>query len=61
MYVPPTTCGAGHINRSLLTLGMVIKTLSERKKGSSKKDMAHVPYRNSKLTRILRPCSVQCP
>ncbi|XP_074273374.1 kinesin-like protein KIN-7J [Silene latifolia] len=35
-----------HINRSLLTLGKVIRTLS---KGRN----AHVPYRDSKLTRIL--------
>ncbi|KAI3521930.1 hypothetical protein L1887_11406 [Cichorium endivia] len=36
-----------HINRSLLTLGTVIRKLS--KVGSG-----HVPYRNSKLTRILQ-------
>ncbi|KAI4336818.1 hypothetical protein L6164_015298 [Bauhinia variegata] len=36
----------GHINRSLLTLGTVIRKLS---KGGS----GHVPYRDSKLTRIL--------
>ena len=35
------------INRSLLTLGTVIRRLSEGKKGS------HIPYRDSKLTRIL--------
>ncbi|KAL9229188.1 hypothetical protein vseg_004681 [Gypsophila vaccaria] len=35
-----------HINRSLLTLGKVIRTLSKGPKG-------HVPYRDSKLTRIL--------
>ncbi|KAK4771553.1 hypothetical protein SAY87_032085 [Trapa incisa] len=35
-----------HINRSLLTLGTVIRKLSKGGKG-------HVPYRNSKLTRIL--------
>lgn len=37
----------GHINKSLLTLGTVIGKLSE---GS-----AHIPYRDSKLTRILQP------
>ncbi|KAF9587981.1 hypothetical protein IFM89_006860 [Coptis chinensis] len=37
-----------HINRSLLTLGTVIRKLS---KGRN----AHVPYRDSKLTRILQP------
>ncbi|KAK9758341.1 hypothetical protein RND81_01G224000 [Saponaria officinalis] len=35
-----------HINRSLLTLGKVIRTLSKGRNG-------HVPYRDSKLTRIL--------
>ncbi|KAM7272155.1 hypothetical protein ACFE04_026818 [Oxalis oulophora] len=36
-----------HINRSLLTLGTVIRKLSKGKSG-------HVPYRDSKLTRILQ-------
>ena len=35
------------INRSLLTLGTVIRRLSEAKRD------AHIPYRDSKLTRIL--------
>ncbi|CAN6463708.1 unnamed protein product [Victoria cruziana] len=35
-----------HINRSLLTLGTVIRKLSKGRNG-------HVPYRDSKLTRIL--------
>ncbi|XP_074263637.1 kinesin-like protein KIN-7E [Silene latifolia] len=35
-----------HINRSLLTLGKVIRSLSKGRNG-------HVPYRDSKLTRIL--------
>ncbi|CAA7019350.1 unnamed protein product [Microthlaspi erraticum] len=36
-----------HINRSLLTLGTVIRKLSKRKTG-------HIPFRDSKLTRILQ-------
>lgn len=39
---------AGSINQSLLTLGKVISTLSEGK------ESRHVPYRDSKLTRILQ-------
>ncbi|KAL5073899.1 hypothetical protein RYX36_012883 [Vicia faba] len=35
-----------HINRSLLTLGTVIRKLSKERNG-------HIPYRDSKLTRIL--------
>ncbi|XP_061350697.1 kinesin-like protein KIN-7F [Gastrolobium bilobum] len=35
-----------HINRSLLTLGSVIRKLSKERNG-------HIPYRDSKLTRIL--------
>ncbi|KAK9286889.1 hypothetical protein L1049_015296 [Liquidambar formosana] len=38
-----------HINRSLLTLGTVIRKLSKGRNG-------HVNYRDSKLTRILQPC-----
>ncbi|XP_062194675.1 kinesin-like protein KIN-7J [Phragmites australis] len=37
-----------HINRSLLTLGKVIRQLSKGRNG-------HIPYRDSKLTRILQP------
>ncbi|KAL7136508.1 hypothetical protein ABFS83_10G035900 [Erythranthe nasuta] len=37
---------AGEINKSLLTLGRVINALTEHS--------AHVPYRDSKLTRLLR-------
>ncbi|XP_074586712.1 kinesin-like protein KIN-7J [Curcuma longa] len=37
-----------HINRSLLTLGKVIRQLSKGRSG-------HIPYRDSKLTRILQP------
>ncbi|CAL0305856.1 unnamed protein product [Lupinus luteus] len=36
-----------HINRSLLTLGTVIRKLSKERNG-------HIPYRDSKLTRILQ-------
>ncbi|KAK2595246.1 Kinesin-like protein kip2 [Conoideocrella luteorostrata] len=46
-----------HINKSLLTLGTVIAKLSEWKdkegKGSDK-DGKHLPYRDSKLTRLLQ-------
>jgi hypothetical protein len=41
----------GHyINKSLMTLGQVVYALSE---GTGKK--SHVPYRDSKLTRLLQP------
>lgn len=43
------TCFA---SRSLLTLGTVIGTLADN---ASKKKSDHVPYRNSKLTRMLQP------
>ncbi|KAJ3414063.1 hypothetical protein HDV05_007097 [Chytridiales sp. JEL 0842] len=39
----------GHINKSLLALGTVIGRLSE---GG---DRGHIPYRDSKITRILQP------
>lgn len=38
----------GYINRSLLTLGNVVDAIVERR--------AYVPYRDAKLTRILRTC-----
>ena len=39
----------GHyINKSLMTLGQVVLSLSEDRKG-------HIPYRDSKLTRLLQP------
>ncbi|KAM7524434.1 hypothetical protein LguiA_014336 [Lonicera macranthoides] len=40
-----------HINKSLMTLGTVIKKLSEGAESQGN----HVPYRDSKLTRILQP------
>jgi centromeric protein E len=39
----------GHINKSLLALASVIAKLSEGN------DRMHIPYRDSKLTRILQP------
>nr|CAB3491723.1 unnamed protein product [Digitaria exilis] len=41
---------AGYINKSLLMLGNVINKLSE-----NGKQRGHIPYRDSKLTRILQP------
>lgn len=46
-----------HINKSLLTLGTVISKLSELKEKESKggdKEGKHLPYRDSKLTRLLQ-------
>ncbi|KAL9620784.1 MAG: hypothetical protein Q9160_004684 [Pyrenula sp. 1 TL-2023] len=46
-----------HINKSLLTLGTVIARLSGNKDksgGSTDKDGKHLPYRDSKLTRLLQ-------
>ncbi|KAF3514182.1 hypothetical protein F2Q69_00003124 [Brassica cretica] len=40
-----------HINKSLMTLGTVIKKLSEGVDNQG----GHIPYRDSKLTRILQP------
>lgn len=54
-----------YINRSLLGLGRVIMTLSQL--GESPRGNRHIPYRDSKLTRILQPalggnatCTVIC-
>ena len=47
-----------HINKSLLTLGTVIARLSGNKDSNGNptdKDGKHLPYRNSKLTRLLQP------
>ncbi|ORY65850.1 kinesin motor domain-containing protein [Pseudomassariella vexata] len=44
-----------HINKSLLTLGTVISKLSDAKdKDGKDKDGKHLPYRDSKLTRLLQ-------
>ncbi|MCJ1314071.1 hypothetical protein MMC25_007751 [Agyrium rufum] len=42
-----------HINKSLLTLGTVIARLSSED-GKSDKEKKHLPYRDSKLTRLLQ-------
>lgn len=46
-----------HINKSLLTLGTVISKLSTKDKNGQPidKDGKHLPYRDSKLTRLLQP------
>lgn len=45
-------CGLGiHINKGLLALGNVISALGDDKK---RKEGGHVPYRDSKLTRLLQ-------
>jgi centromeric protein E len=47
-----------HINKSLLTLGTVIARLSESKEKAANptdKEGKHLPYRDSKLTRLLQP------
>lgn len=41
----------GHINKSLLTLGTVINKLSS----GEARSYAHIPFRDSKLTRLLQP------
>jgi centromeric protein E len=43
-----------HINKSLLTLGTVISKLSGDKTGNSTDKDKHLPYRDSKLTRLLQ-------
>ncbi|OJD10032.1 hypothetical protein AJ78_08790 [Emergomyces pasteurianus Ep9510] len=47
-----------HINKSLLTLGTVIARLSvdkDKNGNSTDRDGKHLPYRDSKLTRLLQP------
>lgn len=46
---------AKHINQSLLTLSTIIQRLSEDRSGGAGKRTQHLPYRDSKLTRILEP------
>ena len=43
-----------NINRSLLTLGRVIKMLKEQNEGKRSNKNIRIPYRDSKLTRILQ-------
>lgn len=44
-----------HINKGLLALGNVISALGDEKK---RKEGGHVPYRDSKLTRLLQACKL---
>jgi centromeric protein E len=47
-----------HINKSLLTLGTIISRLSENKDKAGNptdREGRHLPYRDSKLTRLLQP------
>jgi len=47
---------ARHINQSLLTLSLIIQRLGEESGGSgsaTRRQSAHMPYRDSKLTRLL--------
>lgn len=46
-----STCTGIHINKGLLALGNVISALGDEKK---RKEGGHVPYRDSKLTRLLQ-------
>ena len=43
-----------NINRSLLTLGRVVKLLKEKSEKPSSANSVRIPYRDSKLTRILQ-------
>ncbi len=43
-----------NINRSLLTLGRVVKLLKEKSEKASSSNSVRIPYRDSKLTRILQ-------
>jgi centromeric protein E len=44
-----------YINKSLMTLGQVVLSLSDASSGNNKKGTSHIPYRDSKLTRLLQP------
>jgi len=50
-----------HINTGLLALGNVISALGDTKK---KATLAHIPYRDSKITRLLKVlydwCHMDC-
>lgn len=43
----------GFINKSLLTLGHIVSKLSQS--ATDGRPISHLPYRDSKLTRILQP------
>jgi hypothetical protein len=43
-----------NINKSLLALGNCINILSQKKTGQTQQNNQHIPYRDSKLTRILK-------
>jgi len=47
----PLSVAGVHINKGLLALGNVISALGDDKK---RKEGGHVPYRDSKLTRLLQ-------
>ena len=48
-----TMTETGAINKSLFTLGKVISALGKKTKGGKLKDDKFVPYRDSKLTKLL--------
>ena len=52
IFLPPVLClpaESVHINSGLLALGNVISAL-----GDVKRKVAHIPYRDSKITRLLK-------
>lgn len=51
MFLTHTAYTGVHINKGLLALGNVISALGDEKK---RKEGVHVPYRDSKLTRLLQ-------
>jgi centromeric protein E len=44
-----------YINKSLMALGQVVYKLSELKRQGESPQKVHIPYRDSKLTRLLQP------
>ncbi|KAH9249850.1 hypothetical protein BASA81_012341 [Batrachochytrium salamandrivorans] len=48
----------GQINKSLLTLSMVISSLAAASEGTGRAGASHVKFRDSKLTQILQPSLV---